>query len=384
MSSKCTAAKAYDILGIYDFPDDFDALNGLHSYFYASNDMVVEALASQKYDLARDIVTAIETVDKDGSYDDCAFYVSRDGIRILRTAEELIDALGDENGKTASTLLAKNGINVYSEGFQEIGSLFGREGAGVGFAKQTDGESFTYAFAWPEGDTWATLTGYLNLDEQPEEYVRRVLQDGGFRSDWDNPNYDPIGDFKETAGDEYRIPLLKVLLREQLESRYEVANHFSTMSRARVELSAFIQNEGGAPLPEDALGTPEEQGIRAIFATEEMAKAGYLSQLDYSKVVEMGDFYTVLNGDIVAVGFDPETGESRSLTDGELSRVEGYFTVISEPGSGEKAVDAIRHGMEPCGYDISVETHDMASGKDALLADAPQRDAPAKDTQNIG
>lgn len=239
-----------------------------------------------------------------------------------------------------------------TDNFKEIGSLFGREGAGAGFAKQTDKESFTYAFAWPEGDTWATLTGYLNLDEQPEEYVRRVLQDGGFRSDWDNPDYDPIGDFKETAGDEYRIPLLKVLLREQLASRYEVANHFSTMNRARVELSAFIQNEGGAPLPEDALGTPEEQGIRAmliatcepprevtllpdkngstlkplqalvggnietfdiafgegvslyvndeglftcppnraIFATEEMAKAGYLSQLDYSKVVEMGDF----------------------------------------------------------------------------------------------
>lgn len=236
-----------------------------------------------------------------------------------------------------------------TDNFKEIGSLFGREGAGAGFAKQTDKESFTYAFAWPEGDTWATLTGYLNLDEQPEEYVRRVLQDGGFRSDWGNPDYDPIGDFKETAGDEYRIPLLKVLLREQLESRYEVANHFSTMNRARVELSAFIQNEGGAPLPADALGTPEEQGIRAmliatgepprevtllpdkngstlqslqalvggnietfdiafgedvslyvneeglftcppnraIFATEEMAKAGYLSQLDYSKVVEM-------------------------------------------------------------------------------------------------
>lgn len=179
------------------------------------------------------------------------------------------------------------------------------------------------------------------------------------------------------------------------------------MNRARVELSAFIQNEGGAPLPEDALGTPEEQGIRAmliatgeppremtllpdkngstlkplqalvggnietfdiafgegvslyvngeglfacppnraIFATEEMAKAGYLSQLDYSKVVEMGDFYTVLNGDIVAVGFDPETGESRSLTDGETARVEGYFTVISRPGSGAKAVDDIRHGF---------------------------------------
>lgn len=113
-----------------------------------------------------------------------------------------------------------------TDNFKEIGSLFGREGAGAGFAKQTDKESFTYAFAWPEGDTWATLTGYLNLDEQPEEYVRRVLQDGGFRSDWGNPDYEPIGAFKETAGDEYRIPLLKVLLREQLESRYEVANHF--------------------------------------------------------------------------------------------------------------------------------------------------------------
>lgn len=152
-----------------------------------------------------------------------------------------------------------------TDNFKEIGSLFGREGAGAGFVKQTDKESFTYAFAWPEGDTWATLTGYLNLDEQPEEYVRRVLQDGGFRSDWGNPDYDPIGDFKETAGDEYRIPLLKVLLREQLESRYEVANHFSTMKRARVELSAFIQSEGGAPLPEDALGTPEELGIRAML-----------------------------------------------------------------------------------------------------------------------
>lgn len=122
---------------------------------------------------------------------------------------------------------------------------------------------------------------------------------------------------------------------------------------------------------------------RAIFATEEMAKAGYLSQLDYSKVVEMGDFYTVLNGDIVAVGFDPETGESRSLTDGETARVEGYFTVISRPGSGAKAVNDIRHGITPGGYDISVESHDCTSGRNALAADAPARDAPGKDDQNI-
>lgn len=46
---------------------------------------------------------------------------------------------------------------------------------------------------------------------------------------------------------------------------------------------------------------------RAIFATEEMAKAGYLSQLDYSKVVEMGDFYTYnhLRDALVPKGFYP-------------------------------------------------------------------------------
>lgn len=84
------------------------------------------------------------------------------------------------------------------------------------------------------------------------------------------------------------------------------------------------------------------------------------------------------------MGFDPETGESRSLTDGETARVEGYFTIISKPGSGAKAVDDIRHGITPGGYDISVEIHDCTSGRNALAADAPARDAPGKDNQNIG
>lgn len=293
--------------------------------------------------------------------------------------------------------------------------------------------------------TEAQVARIMNPEYRPEQQIALLTAMRGQTPVADLSDADFAGLFPASLS-EYRIPLLKVLLREQLESRYEVANHFSTMNRARVELSAFIQNEGGAPLPEDALGTPEEQGIhamliatgepprevtllpdengstlkslqalvggnietfdiafgeevslyvneeglftcppnRAIFATEEMAKAGYLSQLDYSKVVEMGDFYTVLNGDIVAVGFDPETGDSRSLTDGETARVEEYFTVISRPGSGAKAVDDIRHGITPGSYDISVESHDCTSGRNALAADAPARDAPGKDDQNIG
>lgn len=278
-----------------------------------------------------------------------------------------------------------------TDNFKEIGSLFGREGAGAGFAKQTDKESFTYAFAWPEGDTWATLTGYLNLDEQPEEYVRRVLQDGGFRSDWGNPDYDPIGDFKETAGDDEQG--IRAMLIATGEPPREVTllpdKNGSTLKSLQALVGGNIETFDIAFGEEVSLYVNEE-GLftcppnRAIFATEEMAKAGYLSQLDYSKVVEMGDFYTVLNGDIVAVGFDPETGESRSLTDGETARVEGYFTVISRPGSGAKAVDDIRHGITPGSYDISVESHDCTSGRNALAADAPARDAPGKDDQNIG
>lgn len=277
-----------------------------------------------------------------------------------------------------------------TDNFKEIGSLFGREGAGAGFVKQTDKESFTYAFAWPEGDTWATLTGYLNLDEQPEEYVRRVLQDGGFRSDWGNPDYDPIGDFKETAGDEEQG--IRAMLIATGEPPREVTllpdKNGSTLQSLQALVGGNIETFDIA-FGEDVSLYVNEEGLftcppnRAIFATEEMAKAGYLSQLDYSKVVEMGDFYTVLNGDIVAVGFDPETGESRSLTDGETARVEGYFTVISKPGSGVKAVDDIRHGITPGGYDISVEIHDCTSGRNALAADAPARDAPGKDDQNI-
>lgn len=252
-----------------------------------------------------------------------------------------------------------------TDNFKEIGSLFGREGAGAGFAKQTDKESFTYAFAWPEGDTWATLTGYLNLDEPLPEDALGTPEEQGIRA--------MLIATGEPPREVTLLPDKNGSTLKPLQAL--VGGNIETFDIAFGEgVSLYVNEEGLFTCPPN----------RAIFATEEMAKAGYLSQLDYSKVVEMGDFYTVLNGDIVAVGFDPETGESRSLTDGETARVEGYFTVISRPGSGAKAVDDIRHGITPDSYDISVESHDCTSGRNALAADAPARDAPGKDNQNIG
>ena len=52
---------------------------------------------------------------------------------------------------------------------------------------------------------------------------------------------------------------------------------------------------------------------------------GYLSQMDYSHVVEEGELYSIVFGDMVCVGFDPETGEDRDITDAEAERVMDRF-----------------------------------------------------------
>ena len=65
------------------------------------------------------------------------------------------DCVKLDNGVYAQVLVMKKfgselsdrALADMTDNFKEIGSLFGREGAGAGFAKQTDKESFTYAFA---------------------------------------------------------------------------------------------------------------------------------------------------------------------------------------------------------------------------------------------
>lgn len=55
--------------------------------------------------------------------------------------------------------------------------------------------------------------------------------------------------------------------------------------------------------------------------------------------------FDVICGDLVAVGFDFETGENRDLSADEMSRVADYFTEVSKPGSGIEEVIAIRTGQ---------------------------------------
>ncbi|WP_163191812.1 DUF3846 domain-containing protein [Bifidobacterium dentium] len=69
---------------------------------------------------------------------------------------------------------------------------------------------------------------------------------------------------------------------------------------------------------------------RAIYATgTRRASAG-------------GEPYAILHGPIVALGFDPDTCESVSLTDGQARAVIEYFTETSPAGSG--LVESMRLG----------------------------------------
>ena len=76
---------------------------------------------------------------------------------------------------------------------------------------------------------------------------------------------------------------------------------------------------------EGLLGASLETANRAIYATRRMAEMGYLSQMDYSHVVEEGELYSIVFGNMVCVGFDPETGEDRDITDAEAERVMDRF-----------------------------------------------------------
>lgn len=90
----------------------------------------------------------------------------------------------------------------------------------------------------------------------------------------------------------------------------------------------------GVSLYVNADGIGAEPPNRAVYATRSMEETGYLSQLDFSRVVREGELYAVLFGPIVALGFDPETGESRDLSPDDASAVFDYFTRVSPAGSG--------------------------------------------------
>lgn len=129
-------------------------------------------------------------------------------------------------------------------------------------------------------------------------------------------------------------------------------------------ISLYVNEEGIYSCPPN----------RAVYATKDMEEDGYLSGMDFTRPAKEGELYTVLFGDIAAVGFDPETGENRSLTAEESSIVCDYFTKVSGINSGVKEIVKLQSGNDrgnDCAPDKSApslaeEAHDMKEASEAI------------------
>lgn len=116
-----------------------------------------------------------------------------------------------------------------------------------------------------------------------------------------------------------------------------------------------IIDEASGYLPPDALpfnlsmyvndeGLYSCQPNRAFYATESMEHEGYYSAIDGKPVVS-GLPSSLLFGNIVITGFDPETGEDKSLSAGELMDAMNYFQRDSPRGSGREVALIVQNGL---------------------------------------
>lgn len=86
------------------------------------------------------------------------------------------------------------------------------------------------------------------------------------------------------------------------------------------------------------------QPNRAFYATESMEHEGYYSSIDGKPVVS-GQPSSLLFGNIVITGFNPETGEDKSLSAGEMMDVMNYFQRDSPRGSGREVALIVQNGL---------------------------------------
>lgn len=114
-------------------------------------------------------------------------------------------------------------------------------------------------------------------------------------------------------------------------------------------------DEASGYLPPDALpfnlsmyvndeGLYNCQPNRAFYATESMEHEGYYSAIDGKPVVS-GLPSSLLFGNIVITGFNPETGEDKSLSAGEMMDAMNYFQRDSPRGSGREVAILVQNGL---------------------------------------
>lgn len=87
---------------------------------------------------------------------------------------------------------------------------------------------------------------------------------------------------------------------------------------------------------------------RAVFATEEMAEKGYLSQLGsgaLEKVVEPGEPYSILFGNILAVAYDVDEDMEWNVRDITQEEFKRFYETFEDPDSGIVLALTLKLGM---------------------------------------
>lgn len=129
-------------------------------------------------------------------------------------------------------------------------------------------------------------------------------------------------------------------------------------------VSIYVNGRTISPNRSLSVRQPNCQPNRTFYATERMEKEGCRSSID-GKPVVAGLPMSVLYGNIVVNGFDPDRVCDRSLTDGEMMDVMNYFQCESPRGSGREVALIVQNGL----YDELREslTHDSPNGPEVVV-----------------
>lgn len=229
---------------------------------------------------------------------------------------------------------------------------------GFGVAR-ADGTAVDFAFAWQGGSgLWYTVeSAYDALDEEAGDiYVEPDLLDAvlGIPAGSDSVHVWYRSAFPEDGLGEKIDPDLTFREAEEAVALgggfYDALGVGDSVVRERV----FTE-------------IARRDGIDYGDVYEAWSEVGYLTQLDYRTTVKPDDLYTVLHGDIVAVGHDPLVGDFISLTDAQVQKVTDYFTDKSAPGSGEleeAAILAAEHEKK-----VDIVAADLSAALEGSAAD---------------
>ena len=295
-----------------------------------------------------------------------------------------------EERKSILLSLEMNGMDSQ---ITKIPSICGDSYPGVGY-QVDNGDSVRVAMAWPSASAggWRSLTmevpKKLGLETELNGVsVETVLKAAGQL--FGDGDLDGFKQFEQMLGDKLPSAVVRAFARYAPVD----STHAGSAETCRCEIEQFlggdntsgkiqavlvpvgfdpvaieidgardimshvggIIDEASGYLPPDALpfnlsmyvndeGLYSCQPNRAFYANESMEHEGYYSAID-GKPVVAGLPSSLLFGNIVITGFNPETGEDKSLSAGELMDAMNYFQRDSPRGSGREVALIVQNGL---------------------------------------